>query len=174
LERISPERGQGYEAGVTASWPGVDLAVTWFDISKRGTLTTDPADPKYLAPVGKLTSRGLEVDAAAKVGRRWQLVANYAYTPARADDAAFATDAVLNVPDYSAKVFALGRFLNDRGRGVSLSCGATYIGDRAATLNTSGLALPAYVKLKAAAEYAFSPTYSLRLEADNLLNERHA
>lgn len=171
---FGPERGRGYEAGVTASWSGIDLALTWFDISKQGILTTDPADPNYLAPVGKLTSGGLEFDAAVKVGRRWQLVANYAYTPARADDAAFATDAVLNVPDHSANFFALGRFLNDRGRGISFSLGATYIGDRAATLDTSGLILPAYVKLKAAAEYAFSPSVTLRMEADNLLDERYA
>lgn len=171
---FAPEQGHGYELGVTAAWPGIDLAVTWFNIEKQNILTTDPVDPSYLAPVGNLRSRGLEFDAAIKLARRWQLVANYAWTPARADDVAFATDAVLNVPDHSATIFALGRFLDDRGRGLTLSFGASYVGDRAGALDTSGLVLPSYIKAKAAVEYVFSTALTLRLEADNLFDERYA
>lgn len=171
---FAPERGHGYELGITAAWPGIDIALTWFKITKQNILTTDPVDPNYLAPVGNLTSRGIEFDAVVRIAERWQLVANYAWTPARADDVTFATDAVLNVPDHSATVFALGRFLNDQGRGVSLSFGASYVGKRAGALDASGLVLPEYIKVKAAAEYAFSPTLTLRVEADNLLNERYA
>ncbi|WP_243455713.1 TonB-dependent siderophore receptor [Sphingosinicella sp. BN140058] len=171
---FAPERGHGYELGITAAWPGIDLALTWFEIEKQNILTTDPVDASYLAPVGKLTSRGIEFDAAIKLANRWQIVANYAWTPARADDAAFATDAVLNVPDHSANLFALGRFLDDRGRGVTVSLGASYVGDRAGTLDASGLILPAYVKAKAAAEYVVSPALTLRLEADNIFDARYA
>ncbi|MET0247071.1 MAG: hypothetical protein ABW182_10020, partial [Sphingomonas sp.] len=38
----------------------MDIAVTWFDIAKRDILTNDPVDPNFLAPVGSLTSRGIE------------------------------------------------------------------------------------------------------------------
>ena len=171
---FSPERGHGYELGLTAAWPGIDLALTWFDIAKQNILTTDPVDASYLAPVGKLTSRGIEFDASVKLTERWQVVANYAWTPARADDDAFATDAVLNVPDHSATLFAIGRFLDAQKRGVSVSFGASYVGDRAGGLDANAPRLPAYVKAKAAAEYAFSPRFSVRLEADNLFDKRYA
>ncbi|MXP42058.1 TonB-dependent siderophore receptor [Altererythrobacter soli] len=170
---FAPENGYGYELGATASWPGIDIALTWFDIEKQNILTTDPVDPNYLAPVGNLRSRGIEFDASLRIAQRWQLVANYAWTPARADDAAFATEAVLNVPDHSGTVFALGRFLDNQGRGLTVSFGASYVGNRAGALDTSGFVLPAYIKSKAAAEYVFSPQVTLRLEADNLLDEQY-
>ncbi|MEN3749124.1 TonB-dependent siderophore receptor [Sphingomonas sp. HF-S3] len=171
---FAPERGKGYELGATASWPGIDIAVTWFDIAKRDILTNDPVDPNFLAPVGSLTSRGIEFDAAVKLGRNWQVVANYAWTRARADDSAFATDQVLNVPEHAGTIFVVGRFLDDAGRGPSVSAGLAYVGDRAGAIDASGLVLPAYVKAKAAIDWTLSPHVAVRLEADNLFDERYA
>ncbi|MFS0773441.1 TonB-dependent siderophore receptor [Sphingomonas sp. 1P08PE] len=171
---FAPETGKGYELGVAGRWPGIDLAVTWFDIRKRGILTNDPLDANFLAPVGSLRSRGLEADASIRLAPHWQLVANYAWTHARTDDRNFATDRVLNVPAHSGTIFALGRFLDDGGRGISISAGAAYVGNRAGAVDASGLVLPDYVKVKAAAEYALSTQLTFRLEADNLLDARYA
>lgn len=170
---FGPETGQGYELGIAAAWRGIDLAATWFDIRKQGILTTDPADPNYLAPVGNLVSRGIELDAALRFGRRWQIVANYAWTDARADDEAFATPAVLNVPEHSATLLLVRRVPTTTGD-WQLSGGVAYVGDRAATLDTSGLLLPAYAKVKAAVEAPLTERLRFRLEADNLLDTRYA
>ncbi|NWN13435.1 TonB-dependent siderophore receptor, partial [Escherichia coli] len=86
--------------------------------------------------------------------RHWQVVGNYAWTRARADDAAFATDRVLDVPEHAGTLFVLGRFLDGAGRGASVSAGVSYMGERAGAIDGSGLVLPAYVKAKAAIEYA--------------------
>lgn len=174
LEGFAPERGKGYELGITGAWPGIDLAATWFDISKSGILTNDPVDPNYLAPVGHLTSRGIELDAAIKLGGRWQIVANYAWTKARADDAAFATDAVLNVPEHAGSLFVSARFLGVQDRDLTLSAGMAYIGPRAGAIDTSGLVLPGYVKAKIGADYRLSRHASARLVADNLFGARYA
>ncbi len=174
LEGFAPERGKGYELGVTAAWPGIDVAATWFDIAKSGILTNDPVDPNYLAPVGRLTSRGIEIDAAIKLGGRWQIVANYAWTKARADDAAFATDAVLNVPEHAGSLFISARFPGAGERDLTLSAGAAYIGPRAGAIDTSGLVLPGYVKAKLGAGYRLSRHASVRLVADNLMGARYA
>lgn len=171
---FAPERGKGYELGVTGAWAGVDVALTWFDIRKQGILTNDPTDPNFLAPVGNLRSRGIEADASLKLAPHWQVVANYAWTHARTDDAAFATDRVLDVPEHAGTLFVLGRFLDAEGRGPSVSAGASYMGDRAGAIDGSGLVLPAYLKAKAAIEYAFSPRLGVRLEADNLFDARYA
>ncbi len=170
---FAPERGEGYEVGVTAAWPGIDVAVTWFDIDKKGILTTDPVDPNFLAPVGNLRSHGIEFDASLRFGRRWQGVVNYAWTHARADDSAFATPAVLNVPEHSATLFIVHRIPAKAGD-WQISGGAAYVGDRAAGLDTSGTRLPAYTKLKAAIEAPVTQKLRLRLEADNLLDTRYA
>lgn len=171
---FAPETGKGYEIGIAGSWPGIDLAVTWFDIRKRGILTNDPVDANYLAPVGSLASRGIEADASIRLGSAWQIVATYSWSRARTNDRSFATDRVLNVPEHSGSLFALGRFLDSAGRGVSVSGGLHYVGDRAGAIDASGLILPAYLKAKAAVEYAFSPRVSLRAEADNLFDAHYA
>lgn len=170
---FGPETGRGYEVGIAANLPGIDLAATWFDIRKQDILTTDPVDPNYLAPVGNLVSRGIELDASLRMGNRWQVVANYAWTHARADDEAFATPAVLNVPEHSGTLLVVHRIPTAQGD-WQLSGGAAYVGDRAATLDTSGLLLPAYVKLKAAVEAPLTERLRFRLEADNLLDQRYA
>ncbi|WP_447725598.1 TonB-dependent siderophore receptor [Sphingomonas koreensis] len=170
---FAPETGQGYEVGIAAAWPGIDIAATWFDIRKQSILTTDPVDPNYLAPVGNLTSRGIELDASLRFADRWQIVANYAWTDARADDEAFATPAVLNVPEHSATLL-LVHHVPTRTGDWQLSGGVAYVGDRAATLDRSGLLLPAYVKLKAAVEAPLTDHLRFRLEADNLLDARYA
>ena len=170
---FAPETGQGYEVGIAAAWPGIEVAATWFDIRKRGILTTDPVDPNYLAPVGNLASSGIELDAAIRLGSRWQVVGNFAWTDARADDAAFATPAVLNVPRHSATLLVVHRIPASAGD-WQLSPGAAYVGDRAATLDASGLQLPAYTKLKAAVEMPLGEALRFRLEADNPLDARYA
>ncbi|MDV3458568.1 TonB-dependent siderophore receptor [Sphingomonas sp. HF-S4] len=171
---FAPETAKGYELGASGAWRGIDVAVTWFDIRKRGILTNDPTDSNFLAPIGSLRAHGIEFDGSLKLDSRWQLVANYAWTHARADDDAFATDRVLNVPHHSGSIFALGRFLDADARGFSLSAGLAYMGDRAGAIDGSGLVLPAYVKAKAAVEYALSRQVSLRAEADNLFDAHYA
>jgi len=170
---FGPETGRGYEVGVAGKLPGVDVAVTWFDIRKQNILTTDPVDANYLAPVGKMVSRGIEIDASARLGDRWQIVANYAWIDAEADDRAFATSDVLNVPAHSATLLLVHRIPTARGD-WQLSGGAAYVGDRAGSLTTNPVILPDYVKAKAAIEAPLMAGLRVRLEADNLFDVRYA
>lgn len=171
---FAPERGSGYELGLSGQWDGADLAITAFDITKRNILTNDPVDANYLAPVGRLTSRGVEMDGSLQLSQAWQVVANYAYTHARADDSAFATSAVLNVPEHSGGLFVVGRFPTAHGTEWSLTTGAAYKGDRAAAIDGSGVQLPAYWKARAAVDYGLTPRLTARAEVDNLFDERYA
>ncbi len=171
---FAPERGSGYELGLSGAWEGAHLAITGFDITKRNILTNDPVDANYLAPVGRLTSRGLELDGSLQLSTTWQVVANYAYTHARADDTAFATSSVLNVPEHSGGLFVVGRLPTQHGTEWSVTTGASYQGDRAAAIDGSGVQLPAYWKAKAALDYGITPTLTARAEVDNLFDKRYA
>ena len=171
---FAPEDGKGYEIGLAGAWDGLDLAATVFDIEKSNILTTDPVDPNYLAPVGKLTTRGIELDGSLRIDDAWQVVANYGWTDATADDSAFATDAVLNVPEHSGSLFAIGRFATAHGTTWSVMAGAAYVGDRAGALTLNPVRLPAYWKAKAALDYGLTPQVTARIEVDNLFDERYA
>ena len=171
---FAPERGKGGELGVSGHWKGVDLGITAFDITKRNILANDPVDSNYLAPVGRLKSKGVEGDLSAELSDAWRVVVNYAYTHARADDTAFPTSAVLDVPKHSGGAYLIGRFPTGRGTDWSVTAGAAYVGDRAGAIDASGLRLPSYWKAKAAVDYDLTPNVTLRAEVDNLFNERYA
>lgn len=171
---FAPEQGHGFELGAAGRWRGLDVGLTWFAIEKSNVLTTDPNDANFLAPVGSLTSRGLELDASLRLARRWRAVVNYAWTRARNDDTAFATPLALNVPDHSGTAFVVHQFNAGTGRDWGLSGGVAYVGKRSGATDASGLILPAYVKVKAAAEIPLSATLTVRAEVDNLLDTRYA
>lgn len=171
---FAPEEGDGYEVGLSGAWDGVDVAATVFDIEKTNILTNDPVDPNYLAPVGRLTTRGVELDGSIRIGEAWQVIANYAWTDAETHDASFATKAVLDVPEHSGSLFAVGRFPMSHGTEWSLTAGAAYVGERAGAIDASGLRLPDYWKAKAAVDYGLTPEITARIEVDNLFDERYA
>lgn len=171
---FGPEEAKGYELGIAGRWPGVNVAATFFDIEKRNILTNDPVDPNFLAPVGSLKSRGVELDASLDLAKRWQVVANYAYVDARADDRTFATPDVLNVAKHSGTLFVVGRYPTGWGTDWSVSAGAAYVGDRAGAVDNSGLRLPAYTKAKIAGEIGVTPALTVRAEADNLFDVHYA
>ncbi|MEG8026412.1 TonB-dependent receptor [Sphingomonas aurantiaca] len=171
---FAPEQGHGYEVGAAGRWRGVDVGITWFDIRKSNVLTTDPTDANFLAPVGSLTSRGIEFDASLRLARRWQAVVNYSWTRARNDDRSFATPLALNVPDHSGTAFIVYRFDPGSGRDWSISGGVAYVGKRSGATDASGLVLPDYVKVKASAEIPLTTALTLRAEVDNLFDERYA
>ena len=81
---------------------------------------------------------------------------------------------MLNVPDQSGALLAVGRFGLSDGREWSVTAGASYTGDRAGSLAANGVRLPAYWKLKAAADYDLTRRLTARIEIDNLLDEDYA
>ena len=172
-EGFAPEEARGYEVGVAGRWTGLDVGLTWFDIAKTNILTTDPLDAAFNAPVGELNSRGIEADASLRLGRRWQVVANYSWVDARNDDRTFATPAVLGVPEHSGTVLVVHRIPVPKGE-WQLSGGVAYVGNRAGSLDATPLVLPKYVKAKAAIEAPVTDGLRFRLEADNLFDTRYA
>lgn len=167
---FAPERGHGWETGIAARGPGIDATVTYFSIEKTNILATDPIDANFLAPIGQLASRGIELDASVTLPRGWRLVGNYAWVHARSDDRAFSTTAVLNVPEHQATAFVSGPLFAR----LRANAGVTYQSRRAATIDASRLQLPAYTKVRMAADYAITDRIGVRGEIDNVFDTSYA
>lgn len=170
---FDPETGEGYEIGAKLVAGRTRGAISWFRVTKENILATDPVDAGYLATVGRVVSKGIEIDAEVEFTQNLRIVANYAYTDAHASDPAYATSDVLNVPEHTGTVQLMAT-VPVAERVLDLAFGGSYVGSRAAALDGGALKLDDYVKLKASATYAISPRIDARLEVDNLLDEDYS
>jgi iron complex outermembrane receptor protein len=172
-QAFAPETGKGYEVGAKVVLPSFRAAASWFSVSKRNILATDPVDVNFLSTVGRIRSRGVELDGEVDLARGVRLIGNYAFVDAEARDPAFPSADVLNVPRHSGtlQVFAT---LPVAGRDLDLSVGGTYVGPRAAALDGGSLRLEDYVKAKASVAYAVTDRVTARVEVDNILDQTYA
>jgi len=81
---FKPTRGVQYEAGVRYQPPGSTILLSGavYDLTQTNVQTIDPADPAFTVQTGKVRSRGVELEARAKIGNV-NLIAAYSYTDAR-------------------------------------------------------------------------------------------
>ena len=170
---FDPETGEGYEIGAKLAADRVRGAISWFRVTKENVLATDPVDVNYLATVGRVISKGIEIDGEVELTQSLRMVANYSYTDAHSSDPSLATSDVLNVPEHTGTLQLMAT-VPVAERALDLTFGGTYVGSRAAALDGGTLRLDDYVKLKASATYAISPRIDARLEVDNLLDETYA
>lgn len=172
-DAFAPETGRGYEVGAKLVLPSFRAAASWFDVAKRNILAADPVDVNFLATVGRIRSRGVELDGEVDLAPRLHLIGNYAQTHATARDPAFPSSDVLNVPRHAGtlQVFAS---VPVAGRDLAVSAGGTYVGPRAAALDGGNLRLDGYVKAKASAAYPVTDRLTARVEVDNILDQTYA
>jgi iron complex outermembrane receptor protein len=172
-DAFAPETGKGYEIGAKLVLPTFRAGASWFSVSKHNILATDPIDANFLAPVGRIRSRGIEFDGEVDLAPGVRLIGNYAFTDAEARDPAFPSADVLNVPRHSGTL-QLFATLPLAGRDLDLNAGGTYVGPRAAALDGGNLRLDGYLKLKASAGFPLTERLTARIEVDNLLDQTYA
>ncbi|AOH82612.1 TonB-dependent receptor [Sphingomonas panacis] len=87
---FSPMTGNQIEGGVkTALFGGkVQAGIAAYRIVRRNMLQVDSAKPPVngvdqLAPIGEVTSKGVELTISTDITRNWLLLANYAYNDTR-------------------------------------------------------------------------------------------
>ncbi len=88
---FDPQRGKQYEVGAKAQLLGGRLtsSAVLFDLEKSNILTADLStpDPSDQTPLGKVRSKGLEVDVSGQVSKHVSLIGSYTY-----DDASITKD----------------------------------------------------------------------------------
>ncbi|WP_077237914.1 TonB-dependent siderophore receptor [Herbaspirillum sp. VT-16-41] len=173
---FSPETARAAEAGLKFQSEdqrsGATLAV--FDITKQNVLTTDPSNPSFSVAAGEVRSKGVELDANAKLGRHWRLTGNLAYTDAYvAKDNTLTVGArLVNVPRVSGSLLAVFEDVDAHGAPFGVGGGASYVGARTGD-QAGSFRLPAYATARALAYWQFTPRMKLSLDVNNLFNKRY-
>ncbi len=174
-EDVGLSRSRQYEAGIKAlrsdQRTGATLAV--YAIRRNDILTMTAQD--VLNTIGAQTSHGVELSANAKLTAQWGLDVNLAYTDARYHDfidSSSGVDASGNRPaNVPHSVFNVWTHLDAIGRlPLQIGLGVHGVGSRYGnTANT--LRLDRYALADVYATYRLTPSASLSLRVDNLLNK---
>ncbi len=173
---FSPETSRAAEAGL--KWQsedkrsGATLAV--FDITKQNVLTTDPANPGFSIAAGEVRSKGVELDANARLGHHWRVTGNLAYTDAYVsqDNTLPVGSRLVNIPRLSGSLLTVFEDADARGAPYGVGGGLNYVGQRTGD-QAGSFMLPSYVTARALAYWQFTPRMKLSLDVNNLFNKRY-
>jgi iron complex outermembrane recepter protein len=178
---FKPEASAQVEAGAKYDRADGNLNATFaaFQIDKKDVLTFfNCALGTCAQQLGKVQSKGIELEVNMRPIDRLQVTAGYAYTDAKvktATDPLLVGARLVNVPKNSAHAWARYDFAG-RLNGLGVGVGASYIGERAGTLratgNTTVLRLPSYEVVDVGVYYLFS-RYALTLKVNNLFDKTY-
>ncbi|MBV7541683.1 TonB-dependent siderophore receptor [Acidovorax sp. sic0104] len=175
-ERFKPTEGNQYEVGVR--YQSEDsrtlLTASVYQLTQQNRLTLDPLDMGYQVQTGEVRSRGLELEAKARVGRHLTLLAGYAYTDARTTRSNTADEVGARNP-FTPRHQATAWADYDMGAaglpGVQLGGGVRYVGSSTgfAFLNTR---VPSYAVFDLVASYTTGP-WRVALNVRNLADKTY-
>lgn len=167
---LKPEIFDNYEVG--AKWDaiqGLSLTAAVYQLDRKNTAITDPADPLNLILVDGQRSRGVELSAAGQITAQWSVIAAYAYQEAeiktRQSTTILAGNRIANVPEQSASVWTRYDVTPQFGAGL----GVIYQGARF-TAADNVQEMPDYTRVDAALFYAVNDRIDLQLNVENLLD----
>jgi iron complex outermembrane recepter protein len=174
----APEQAESWELGAKVELAGgLDGTLALFQIDKRNVLVSQFIPESGLIDwrtAGRARSRGVELDVTGQIGRRWNVIASYAFLDARTtEDPLYAGNRLWNVARQTASlsaVYDFGQALGaDRFR---LGGGVRYVGNRPGD-SANSFFLPAYTLFDAFATYETrigGQRVRFQLNARNLFN----
>lgn len=175
--KLDPEEGNQKEIGARFSLlhGRISGLVTWFDIMQDNVVTSDPERDGYYIQTSGNHSSGVELSLNGRITNNWLVMAGYSDTDARNDLTGVALELS---PRYRGTLFNRYNFTTGKLKGLSLSLGAIYTGQRELTNATSHSEpywgpLPAYWRYDTIVGYKFklrgSPC-NLSFKVNNVLN----
>lgn len=164
---FKPKTGRQYEAGIKLH-PDDRTLVTLsaYHIRERNRVVDDPSTGVFdQRQIGKLTSKGYEVEASRMLPGNFELIANYSYN--KIEEAGTGTQ-LDNVPKRSASLWGTKSFAIAPDAGLRLGGGVRHI-----AVNYSGtVRTPSYTLVDALVEVNWRD-WSFAVNATNLFDKKH-
>lgn len=173
LSDVDPEQTRAYELGYkwNALQNQLSLSAGLFRTEKTNARTAgiNPNDPPIILD-GKERVDGIELTAAGRLSRQWELFAGYAYMTSELEASnSSATGGDLGlVPHHTFNFWSTYQLPS----GFTLGGGAQYMASVFRN-DTSGETVPDYLLFNAMVSYNISEALTLRLNATNLTDETY-
>lgn len=177
--RFKPTRGEQWELGLRYQPKDSDMLISTsiYDLTQTDTLVSDPIDADYSVQLGKVRSRGFEIEMKTRIGRQANLIMAYAYTDARTIKSSPLTPEEKGrrtggVPynqlslwgDYSFGAFGLP--------GLKAGLGVRYVDSTQPRGNWMSAKVPGFTLFDAMVSYATGP-WKLALNVTNLTDKTY-
>ncbi|MGL6260001.1 TonB-dependent siderophore receptor [Vibrio sp. WXL210] len=172
-EIYKPLVGKQYEVGVKYTPDFIDgfVNLAYFDITQENALVTTP--DFSTTQTGEVTSKGIELDAAAQLTDSVKLIANYTYTDAKTDETGGqGAKRVALIPEHQASAW-VNYDAFSLVPGLSVGTGVRYIGESKDNPMASDLTVPSVTLLDAAVTYDLNSQWQAQLNVNNLLDEEY-
>lgn len=171
---IEPERGTQYEIGARGEFGNVVVNLAAYDITKTNLTRTDPADPDFSIPIGKVRSRGIELDVAGQPVSGWNIIGSLFFNDAsisEGDEFNPEGDILINAPGSGASLWTTYEIQKGDLQGLGFGAGLFYVGDREAEL-PNNFVLPSYVRADASIFYK-RDNWQVQLNFQNLFDTNY-
>jgi iron complex outermembrane receptor protein len=188
---LPPVTGEQYEGGVKyrSAEGRLLLTAALFEINEKNLAGYDTSvnGIDYYKPIGKVTHKGVELQALGQLTRQWQINAGYAYlepkiTGAVTLQAATVDQTELYQPEQTVSLYSTYTFEAGVLRGLSVGTGARYVSaQRTSYANPlanvqTGLNatkdLPGYTLVDATASYSIRK-WLLQINAHNIFDKHY-
>ena len=179
---FSPETGRQYEAGLrTSGLHGrLSSSLAFYRIRASNLLITNPGNPLASIQIGKVESKGIEVDTSGHILPGWNVTFAYAYNQATiaADTLYPAGNVLQNAPRHSGSVWTVYDVRHGAFRGLSFGGGIQTRSFRYVD-PADDVILPGYARVDAMVAYVFGPPnreqkrYRLAVNIQNLGDRRY-
>ena len=175
---FKPEEGRQTEIGIRTEVldSRIFLGATYFVISKRNVLATDPDAPTEYAwrriATGRQKSAGLELEMRAKLHTGLEFDCTYSYTHASIveDTMLQKGETLIGVPKNSANCWMTQSYDYKGSRRMRIGLGGIAASEQQATLPNS-FKLPPYLRLDAMVNYSWN-RYKFQANIFNLTDSR--
>ncbi|HKV10805.1 MAG TPA: TonB-dependent siderophore receptor [Thermoanaerobaculia bacterium] len=171
---LEPEKSRSFEIGT--KWDLFDarlaMSTAIFQTEKTNARTPgiNPGDPATVLK-GEQRIRGMEIGGSGLLTDRWTAFFGYTWLDSEIVKSNTATEVgseFANAPEHSASLWMTYRL----PRGFELGGGFQYIGDRLNSTTTRRIA-PSYTLYDAMASYKVNERFTLRVNVNNLADERY-
>ncbi len=171
---LEPERSKSYEAGTKWDFAAarLGLSAAIFQTEKVNAKTPGllPGDPPTVLQ-GEQRIRGFELGASGSLTDRWSAFFSYTYLDSevtKSNNPVETGNELANTPDHSVSLWTTYRMPG----GFEMGAGGQYVGNRTNSTTTVRLA-PAYTLYDAMVSYPVNHLLTLRLNVNNLTDERY-